>query len=82
MEVKVYGTSWCEDTQRTLKQLSGFGVAYEYIDIEQDTEAACWVREQNGGKQRTPTLEVGGQILSVPDEEELESVLREKGFMA
>lgn len=82
MEVKVYGTDRCAETQRTLKQLSGFGVAFEYVDIDKDERAAEWVRAKNQGRLRTPTLDVSGQILSAPDEEELESVLRERGFMA
>lgn len=60
MQVKVYGTEQCADTQRTLKQLSGFGVAFAYVDIAKDNRAAQWVREQNGGQLRTPTLEVAG----------------------
>ena len=82
MEVKVYGADWCGDTQRTLKHLSDLGVAHRYVDIERDEEARAWVREQNGGKERKPTLELAGQVLSVPTDRELDSALREKGLMA
>ena len=82
MEVKVYGADWCGDTQRTLKHLSDLGVAHRYVNIEQDEEAAAWVREQNDGKERKPTLDVAGQVLSVPTTRELDSALREKGLMA
>ena len=82
MEVKVYGADWCGDTQRTLKHLSDLGVAHRYVNIEQDEEARAWVREHNDGKERKPTLDVAGQVLSVPTTRELDSALREKGLMA
>jgi glutaredoxin len=82
MEVKVYGADWCGDTQRTLKHLSDLGVAHRYVNIEQDDAARAWVREHNDGKERKPTLDVAGQVLSVPTTRELDSALREKGLMA
>ena len=82
MEVKVYGADWCEDTQRTLKHLRALGVAFKYINIEQDEGARAWVREHNDGKERKPTLDIAGQLLSTPTDHELDSALREKGFMA
>lgn len=80
--VKVYGADWCEDTRRARAFLDGLGVQYRYVDIEQDEEAAAWVREQNGGKERKPTVDVGGQVLSVPSDHDLTSALRERGLMA
>lgn len=82
MEVKVYGADWCGDTQRTLEHLRRLGVAHRYINVEEDARAREWVREQNGGKERKPTLDVAGQILSTPSDRELDSALREKGLMA
>ncbi len=82
MEVKVYGADWCGDTQRTLEHLRRLGVAHSYVNIEQDERAAEWVRAHNEGKERKPTLDVAGQILSTPTDRELDSALREKGMMA
>ena len=82
MEVKVYGADWCHDTQDTLKHLKELGVAHVYIDVERDEGAAAWVKQHNEGKERKPTLDIAGQVLSVPTNRELESALREKGFMA
>ena len=80
--VKVYGADWCEDTQHARAFLDGLGVQYQYVDIEQDERAARWVREQNGGKERKPTVDVAGQILCTPTDHELTSALRERGLMA
>ncbi|MCA1555313.1 MAG: glutaredoxin family protein [Acidobacteria bacterium] len=82
MEVKVYGADWCHDTQDTLKHLKDLGVAHVYIDVEADEAASAWVKQHNDGKERKPTLDIAGQVLSVPTNRELESALREKGFMA
>ena len=80
-KVKVYGAGWCGDTQSTLRFLDGVRVAYDYIDVEQDEQASLWVKQQNDGKERKPTVKVGEQVLSVPTERELESALREQGIL-
>lgn len=75
-KVKVYGADWCKDTKRTLGHLDKLGVDYDYINIEQDEQAARWVREQNGGKESKPTVEINGRVLSTPSNEELEEQVR------
>jgi len=80
-KVKVYGADWCGDTQRTLRQLDSLGVGYDYVDIEQDEAARSWVRQQNDGKERKPTLQVGERVLSTPKAAELEEALRESGVL-
>jgi glutaredoxin len=80
--VKVYGADWCGDTQRSLKHLDSLGVNYDYIDVEQDEQASAWVKEQNEGKERKPTIIVGEQVLSVPSDQQLESALRTNGFVS
>ncbi len=81
MGVKVYGADWCGDTKRTLRKLDKLGVAYDYVDVEQDEQASQWVREQNAGKERKPTLEINGAVLSVPSDVELEQALRTQGVL-
>lgn len=80
-KVRVYGADWCGDTTRTLKTLDELGVAYDYVNVEQDEQASAWVRQQNDGKERKPTVKVGEQVLSVPNEQELESALRDQGVL-
>lgn len=82
LHVKVYGADWCEDTRRTREYLDRLGVPYDYVNIEEDAKAAEWVRTHNEGKERKPTLDVAGQILSTPDDHELTAALRERGLMA
>jgi glutaredoxin len=80
-KVKVYGADWCGDTRRTLSYLDNQGVAYDYVDVEQDAEASLWVKQQNDGKERKPTVKVGALVLSVPSDEELESALLGQGIL-
>ena len=79
--VKVYGADWCGDTRATRNQLDSLGVQYQYLNIDRDPAAKEWMLKQNGGKQKLPTVDVGGEVLSIPDEIELEEALRGRGMM-
>jgi glutaredoxin len=79
--VKVYGADWCEDTRRTRRHLDGLGVTYDYINLEQDERASEWVKQQNDGKERKPTVKIGEQVLAVPNDRELENALRQQGLV-
>jgi mycoredoxin len=79
--VEVYGADWCADTQRTRRHLDRLGVAYQYINVEQDPQASAWVKQQNDGKERKPTVKIGQQVLAEPSDPELERVLRQEGLL-
>ena len=80
--VKVYGTERCEETRHVREYLDRLGVKYQYVNIEQDESAAAWVREHHGGNERIPSVDIAGQVLTVPSDHELTSALRERGLMA
>jgi glutaredoxin len=80
-QVTVYGADWCGDTVRTLRQLDRRGVAYDYIDVDENAEGERKVIEFNKGKRRIPLVEIASddgepRRLSVPSESELERALR------
>lgn len=79
--VKVYGADWCGDTRSTKNHLDSLGVQYQYLNVDRDPAAKEWMLEQNGGKQKLPTVDVSGEVLSIPDEMDLENALRDKGLM-
>ncbi|HEV7860518.1 MAG TPA: glutaredoxin domain-containing protein [Pyrinomonadaceae bacterium] len=81
-KVIVYGADWCGDTRRTLQQLERLGVVHEYVDVERDEGASAWVKEQNDGKERKPTVKIGERVLSVPDERELEATLHAENLIS
>lgn len=76
--VKVYGADWCSMTQQTLSRLNYLNVPYDYINVEKDDRAREWVKRQNGGKERKPTVDIGGEVLSSPSDTELEAALRRR----
>jgi glutaredoxin len=73
--VKVFGADWCSMTQRTKEHLQHLGVNYEYVNVERDPRASEWVKAQNDGKERKPTLLVNGEVLTTPTNEELDAAL-------
>lgn len=75
--IKVYGADWCGDTKRALKCLDELGVDYNYINVEEDAAASDWVKAQNDGKERKPTILIGSKILSVPSESELKAAVQQ-----
>jgi mycoredoxin len=79
--VEVYGADWCGDTQRTRRHLDSLGVVYQYINVEQDQQASEWVKQQNDGKERKPTVKIGEQVLAEPSDQELEHALRQEGLL-
>jgi mycoredoxin len=79
--VQVYGADWCSDTQRTRRHLDSLGIAYQYINVEQDQQASEWVKQQNDGKERKPTVTIGERVLAEPSDPELEQALRQEGLI-
>jgi len=77
-EVKVYGADWCSMTQQTLSYLDEMKVPYDYVNIEKDDRAREWVKRQNDGREKKPTLDIRGEILTEPSDDELQSVLLRK----
>jgi glutaredoxin len=79
-KVTVYGADWCGDTVRAKRHLNNRGVAFDFIDIDQDTTGEKKVIEFNKGKRRIPLIEIasddgGTKALSVPSESELDQAL-------
>jgi thioredoxin reductase (NADPH) len=71
-EVKVYAAPWCPDCRTSKQFLGEQRIPYDWIDIDQDAEAARYVREKNDGKQIIPTIIFSdGSFLAEPSNAEL-----------
>jgi len=79
--VEVYGADWCGDTQRTRRYLDSLGIVYQYINVEHDPQASAWVKQQNDGKERKPTVKIGKQVWAEPSDLELAHALRQEGLL-
>lgn len=74
--VTLYGTAWCGDCKRSLRVLKELQWPHIYIDIEQNEQAAEYVREVNNGSQSVPTiLFPDGSILVEPSNAALKAKL-------
>ena len=73
--VKVYGADWCGMTRRTLSHLDEMGVEYEYINVDHDSAASEWVKQQNNGKEKKPTVDIDGRVITYPSNSELDEIL-------
>jgi glutaredoxin len=77
--ITVYGADWCEDTRRSLRHLRRLGVAHHYANIDEDVEALRRAKALNGGRRRTPVIDlgVGGTALVEPENGTLTEALVE-----
>jgi len=62
--IVMYTTPWCRDCKAAKRFLSGRGVPFEEVDIEQRPDAAELVMKLNDGMRKVPTLDVEGTIVS------------------
>ena len=75
-EIIVYGTSWCHDCRRAQRVLELNRVAYTYVNIEHDEDAANYVVQVNKAKRSVPTIIFpDGAILVEPSNLELQKKL-------
>lgn len=80
--VKVFGADWCSMTKRTLAHLDKRGIPYSYVDIDNDPQWRKWVADQNHGKEKKPTLDINGTILTEPSNAELDAALEAQGIQS
>ena len=77
LPIKFYGTTWCGDCRRAKAVFAEMQVPYMWIDIDQNPQAAKFVKQVNRGLQHVPTLIFpDGSILVEPDRESLRAKLR------
>jgi glutaredoxin-like protein len=76
-----YCTLWCPDCRRARRFLDERNVAYRCVDIEEDPEAATFVKQVNHGFHSVPTLVFpDGTTLVEPSTNQLAVKLREQGL--
>jgi mycoredoxin len=80
-QITVFGADWCGDTRHTRQHLADLGIEYRYVNVEEDPAAEDWVREQSDGSEKLPAVDLGGLVLSVPSNAELDVALRRQGFV-
>lgn len=71
-KIKMYATTWCGDCRMARRWFDAHGISYEWINIEDDDEAAAYVLKINRGFRSVPTIVFpDGSILVEPSPREL-----------
>jgi glutaredoxin-like protein len=71
-QIIMYGTTWCGDCRRCRLLLDQHGIPYQWVDIDQDEEAAKLVENMNRGYRSIPTIVwPDGSHLTEPSQDEL-----------
>ena len=71
-KVTMYATTWCGGCRFAKRWLDAHGIAYDYVNIEEDEQAATYVTQVNNGARSVPTiLFPDGSILVEPDARQL-----------
>jgi mycoredoxin len=72
----MYTTSWCGYCFRLKTALKAQGIAYDEVDIEQDSAAADFVSSVNGGNRTVPTVKFAdGSTMTNPSASEVKAKL-------
>ena len=71
-KITMYATTWCGDCRMARRWFDAHGIAYDYINIEQNDSAAAYVLKLNGGMRSVPTIVFpDGSVLVEPTPREL-----------
>ena len=71
-QIKMYATTWCGDCRMAKRWFDARGISYEYINIEEDDDAADYVMQVNHGRRSVPTIVFpDGSVLVEPSPREL-----------
>lgn len=76
----MFGTTWGADCNRSKKVLNDNGVSFDFIDLEEVTEAAA-VAEKLAGRKSTPVISFpDGSVQVEPTDADLSAKLAELGL--
>ncbi len=75
-QIRLYGTTWCQDCKRAKKFFGEHRVPYDFIDVDADRNGLRIVEEANQGKRIIPTIVFGDNaVLIEPSNTELAAKL-------
>ncbi|MBC8334638.1 MAG: NrdH-redoxin [Anaerolineales bacterium] len=76
-QIILYGVTWCSDCVRAKSVLAEKKIEYLEINIDNDSKAADFVKEVNGGSRSVPTIIFpDGTVLVEPSNNELSAKLK------
>lgn len=76
--IVMYSTTWCGYCARLKKLLKSADISYDEVDIEEDSAAADFVANANGGNRTVPTVKFSdGSTLTNPGLPQVKAKLAE-----
>ena len=75
--ITMFGAEWCRDCRRTKAQLDDLGIAYTYVDLEQDPAAADVAKDISGRTNIPVGVYPDGSHHVEPANSDVEGKLRE-----
>ena len=75
ISITMYGAEWCPDCLRAKAFLEENKIDFTFINLDLDKSAAAEVERLNQGKRMIPTIIIGDQTYTNPDNAVLASVL-------
>jgi len=76
----VYGRPWCALSQMARRYLERNGIPYDYVDLDSNPDAERQISWLTGGRVRSPTISLGGQLLVQPSTQQLARELARNGI--
>ena len=73
-DLVIYGRANCQQCHATRRKAESLGLAYRYVDLDQDADAEC--RLQQEGHRSLPVVEVGDLVWVGFRPDRLEELLR------
>jgi glutaredoxin 3 len=74
-QVTIYGTTWCGFCHTAKDYLNQKGVAYKYIDIEEDMNAANYIVLKTN-QRGVPVIQVNNEFIVGFDKPKLNTLLK------
>ena len=79
--ISMYGADWCGDRRRTKAQLTEFGVEFEYLDVDANSEFKSRAIEISGKPNIPVVVFEDDSYLIEPSNSDVEAKLRELGVL-
>jgi mycoredoxin len=76
--ITLYGRPGCALSQMIRRWLDRRGIPYRYVDLDRDPRMRRRLEWLTGGRVRSPTVVIGGDVLVQPTIDELEWALRSR----
>ncbi len=78
IKLTVYGANWCPDSQRVRHWLGEHDINYEWKNVDDNQSIVDEMVKKTGGTNLIPTLDIDGDIVTNPDDAELEKKLKQE----